>query len=84
MLSRARETAHDRRQHATRPEDLARLFVKYANIGDVDGLVGLYEAKTTRLKDGTVTAEVARLQPDGSGRWVLDQPAIAKAPKEDK
>ncbi len=32
---------------------------------------------STRLKDGTVTAEVARRQPDGSWRWILDQPAIA-------
>jgi ketosteroid isomerase-like protein len=28
---------------------------------------------STRLDDGTVTAEVARRQPDGSWRWVIDQ-----------
>ena len=34
---------------------------------------------STRLVNGTVTAEVARRQPDGSWRWVIDQPAIAQA-----
>jgi ketosteroid isomerase-like protein len=28
---------------------------------------------STRLADGGVTAEVARRQPDGSWRWILDQ-----------
>jgi len=32
---------------------------------------------STRLADGTVTVEVARRQPDGTWRWVLDQPDIA-------
>jgi uncharacterized protein (TIGR02246 family) len=32
---------------------------------------------STRLPDGTVTAEVARRQPDGTWLWVLDNPAIA-------
>lgn len=31
------------REHATRPEDLGRLFLERANAGDVDGLVALYE-----------------------------------------
>ena len=31
------------RERAKEPEDLTRLFVEYANAGDVDGLVGLYE-----------------------------------------
>jgi ketosteroid isomerase-like protein len=30
---------------------------------------------STRLADGTVTVEVARRQPDGTWRWVLDRPA---------
>ena len=30
---------------------------------------------STRLPNGIVTAEVARRQPDGSWRWVIDQPA---------
>lgn len=30
-------------KNATNPEDLARLFVEFANAGDVDGLVSLYE-----------------------------------------
>lgn len=29
---------------------------------------------STRLQGGRVTAEVARRQPDGSWRWVIDQP----------
>ncbi len=31
------------RERAMEPEDLTRLFVEFANAGDVDGLVGLYE-----------------------------------------
>jgi ketosteroid isomerase-like protein len=34
---------NDARARATRPEDLARLFVERANARDVDGLVALYE-----------------------------------------
>ncbi len=33
---------------------------------------------STRLANGTVTAEVARQQPDGTWRWVIDQPGIAR------
>jgi ketosteroid isomerase-like protein len=31
---------------------------------------------STRLANGSVTAEVARRQPDGTWRWVLDQPSV--------
>jgi ketosteroid isomerase-like protein len=31
---------------------------------------------STRLPGGGATAEVARRQPDGSWRWVIDQPAV--------
>ncbi|WP_033294287.1 YybH family protein [Amycolatopsis jejuensis] len=31
---------------------------------------------STRLTDGTVTAEVARQQPDGTWLWVIDQPSL--------
>lgn len=34
------------------------------------------------LANGTVTAEVARRQPDGTWLWAIDQPAIATAAKE--
>jgi ketosteroid isomerase-like protein len=37
---------------------------------------------SSRLRNGAVTAEVARRRPDGSWRWILDQPAIAKEPRE--
>jgi ketosteroid isomerase-like protein len=33
---------------------------------------------SSRLANGTVTAEIARRQPDGRWLWVIDQPAIAK------
>lgn len=33
---------------------------------------------SSRLANGTVTAEVARRQPDGTWLWAIDQPAIAK------
>ncbi len=32
---------------------------------------------SSQLTTGTVTAEIARRQVDGSWRWVVDQPAIA-------
>jgi ketosteroid isomerase-like protein len=35
--------------------------------------VGDLALGSTRLVDGGVTAEVARRQPDGSWRWVIDQ-----------
>jgi len=31
---------------------------------------------STRLTGGGTTVEVARRQPDGSWRWVIDQPAL--------
>ena len=36
---------------------------------------------STRLPDGTVTAEVARKQSDGTWLWVIDQFSIAYAPE---
>lgn len=35
---------------------------------------------STRLPNGTVTAEIARRQGDGTWRWVIDQPSIASYP----
>lgn len=111
---------------AADPNDLARLFVDYANKKDLGGLVGLYEAEAVLavggkriaqghdeirdfysmlleagpryemgkqkaplrmgdlaltshiLPDGSVTAEVARMQPDGSWLWIIDQPLLAR------
>ncbi len=108
------------------PQDLAKSLVARANLGDVEGMVALYEPNavlaiggnkvargmaeirefyakllktgsrftlgdqrialisselaltSTVLPDGTVTAEVARRQEDGSWRWVIDEPAIAR------
>lgn len=31
---------------------------------------------STRLPGGGATAEVARLQPDGTWRWIIDQPSV--------
>ncbi|TDS66133.1 YybH family protein [Myroides indicus] len=33
---------------------------------------------SSRLINGVVTAEVARKQPDGTWKWFIDQPVIAK------
>ncbi len=33
----------ERREPAAQPNDLARFFIERANVGDVDGLVALYE-----------------------------------------
>jgi ketosteroid isomerase-like protein len=33
---------------------------------------------SSRLANGTITAEIARRQSDGSWRWAVDQPMIAK------
>lgn len=116
----------NKREHATDPQQLVRLFIARAKVGDIDGIVELYEAgaifapdgstivsghaqiqeaiakllasptelavteqrpamisgdlalTSARLPDGSVTAEVARRQADGSWRWVIDQPAIAR------
>lgn len=113
------------RERAMSPEDIPRLFVKYVQVGDFDGLATLYEpdavlalppgeltrgntaiAKvfaqrfagqpleqsgselqpvlrcgdfaltSTHLPDGRATAEIAHRQPDGSWRWVIDQPNV--------
>jgi ketosteroid isomerase-like protein len=116
---------HERQKVALDPQDLARLLVARANVGDVEGMVALYEQNaalvcgngkiahganeirafyanllatgrrfdlgdqqpaivsgefaltSTRLPNGTITAEVARKQADGTWRWVIDQPSIA-------
>lgn len=36
---------------------------------------------STRMPDGVVTAEIARRQPDGSWRWVVDQPNLPVTPE---
>lgn len=35
---------------------------------------------SSRLADGQVTAEVARRQPDGTWRWIIDRPALLPPP----
>ncbi len=39
---------------------------------------GTLALTSSRLANGRVTAEVARQQADGSWRWAIDQPGIAK------
>jgi ketosteroid isomerase-like protein len=41
-------------------------------------LCGELALTSTRLESGTVTAEVARRQPDGSWLWSIDDPNIAR------
>lgn len=69
------------RNVATGSEEIRRVFkdfiasgVKLA-LGDQQPTlrVGDLALTSTRLGDGTVTAEVARRQPDGTWRWVIDQ-----------
>lgn len=111
-------------QPARKPADLSRFFIERANVGDVDGLVALYEPEavlampdgsvavgtsqirvvyqqllatrptftlgdqqsslvigdialtSSKLLGGGATAEVARRQPDGTWRWIADQPNL--------
>ena len=113
------------REPARDPQDLERLLVSRERVGDLDGMVALYESHavldcgdgrltlgreairtfyaglmatgqkfdfgdqrpaiisgdlaltSTRLPDGSVTAEVARRQGDGTWLWVIDQFSIA-------
>jgi ketosteroid isomerase-like protein len=41
--------------------------------------VGDLALTSTRLDGGAVTAEIARRQPDGTWRWVIDQPNVVGA-----
>jgi len=109
------------REPARDPQDLERLLVSRERVGDVDGMVALYEPHavldcgdgrltvgrdairafyaglvatgrqfdygdqrpalisgdlaltSTRLPDGSVTAEIARRQGDGAWLWVIDK-----------
>jgi ketosteroid isomerase-like protein len=113
------------REPARDPQDLERLLISRQWVGDVDGMVALYEPNavldsgegrltlgreairdlfaditatgqrfdagnqspavvnedlaltSTRLPDGSVTAEVARRQDDGTWLWVIDRFSIA-------
>ncbi len=43
-----------------------------------DALVGELALTSTRSRSGSVTAEVARRQPDGSWLWIIDRYEIAR------
>jgi ketosteroid isomerase-like protein len=112
-------------QPATDPNDLARFFIERGNVGDLEGLVVLFEPDavvaspggaditgheairrkyaevlarapefslghqqpamihgdialtSTWFDDGGAAAEVARRQPDGTWRWMIDKGSIA-------
>jgi ketosteroid isomerase-like protein len=114
MTDASREPARD-------PQDLERLLVARQRVGDIEGMVALFEPDavihtddgrmvlghdqmrvyyrelaaagrifdmgeqrpalvsgdlaltSTRSPDGSTTAEVARRQPDGTWRWVIDE-----------
>ena len=59
------------RKTAAAPQDLARLFVEFANAGDVDGLVSLYEPDATLAVGAPVASghvEIRRFYADLLGR----------------
>ena len=116
----------DERAPARDPHDLERLLVARQQVGDIEGMVALFEPDavihtddgrvvrghdqmrsyyrelaaagrvfamgeqqpalvngdlaltSTRSRDGSVTAEVARRQPDGTWLWVIDEYEIAQ------
>ncbi len=71
----ARGTAEIREFYIRFLEANPRFFVGDQRPALISGEIGL---TSTRLPNGTVTAEVARRQTDGSWRWVIDEPAVAK------
>ena len=114
-----------KREPARNPQDLERFLVARQQVGDIEGMVALFEPNavihtddgqvvrghaamrtyyreiasagrmfalgeqqqalindelaltSTRSTSGSVTAEVARRQPDGTWLWVIDQYEIA-------
>jgi ketosteroid isomerase-like protein len=66
---------------ATGSEAMRQVFEDFVTSGVKLGLghqqpilrVGDLALTSTRLHDGGVTAEIARRQPDGTWRWVIDQ-----------
>ena len=40
-------------------------------------ITGNLALTSTRLPDGSITSEVARRQPDGSWRWIIDRYSVA-------
>jgi hypothetical protein len=118
-------TRQTERQPARDPQDLERLLIDRQHVGDVEGMVALFERQavvdcgegkvlhgrdeirhyftevvasgrkfargqqqpalicgdlaltSTRLPDGSVTAEVARRQSDGTWLWAIDRYTIA-------
>ena len=118
-------TEQTERQPARDPQDLERLLIDRQHVGDVEGMVALFERQavvdcgegkflhgrdeirhyfaevvasgrkfargqqqpalicgdlaltSTRLPDGSVTAEVARRQSDGTWLWAIDRYTIA-------
>ena len=118
-------TRQTERQPARDPQDLERLLIDRQHVGDVEGMVALFERQavvdcgegkllhgrdesrhyftevvasgrkfargeqqpalicgdlaltSTRLPDGSVTAEVARRQSDGNWLWAIDRYTIA-------
>lgn len=59
------------RKTASEPQELTRLFVEFANAGDVDGLVSLYEPDATLAAGAPVArghAEIRQFYADLLGR----------------
>jgi ketosteroid isomerase-like protein len=51
--------------------------LSFSSLGQPAAIInGDLALTSTRLPDGGATVEVARRQPDGTWRWVIDQPAL--------
>jgi ketosteroid isomerase-like protein len=79
--------AHAAGNVATGSESIRRLFDDFVRSGVELTLgqqqptlrVGDIALTSTRLADGDVTAEIARRQPDGTWRWVIDRWSVLGA-----
>ena len=68
------------------PDAIRKVFLRFIEAGQKFGageqqrtiVCGDLALTSTRLPDGTVTAEIARRQSDGSWLWVIDRFSIAE------
>ncbi len=73
-------------QLATGHQEIRRVYTQllagrpvFSSAGQSPAIIQADLALTsTRLPGGGATAEVARRQPDGTWRWVIDQPAVLR------
>ena len=73
-------------QLATGQQEIRRVYTQllagrpvFSSAGQSPAIIqGDLALTSTRLPGGGATAEVARRQPDGTWRWVIDQPAVLR------